>query len=156
MPYSDNLGAFLLRAVPAAMFAAIVVAGAGAQEQPNVAPQNMRERALADGRIEFQMYCRTCHGDSGKGDGKMASILTTKPADLTRISSKNGGQFPFWKIFATIAGDVRTAGHDMFEMPGFWSRFEQQSTLPGYASPQLRLLALTHYVESLQQGERSE
>ena len=35
------------------------------------------------GRHLFQQYCRTCHGDEGRGDGQNASNLKPPPPDLT-------------------------------------------------------------------------
>ncbi len=39
--------------------------------------------AEAQGRLLFQQYCATCHGDEGKGDGQNASNLNPAPPDLT-------------------------------------------------------------------------
>lgn len=57
------------------------------------------KEVVAAGRLEYQQYCVTCHGATGKGDGPMASILTVKPADLTQLRKHHGGQFPFWHVY---------------------------------------------------------
>lgn len=151
MHYYERASAGFLRIALVVALLAITVVAAAAQQGADSPDVKMRDLALAGGKTEFLIYCRSCHGDSGKGDGSMASILSKKPADLTRIAERNGGQFPYWRIFNIISGDVETPGHDMFQMPRFWSRFETQGAMPGYAPAQLRLLALAHYVESLQQ-----
>ncbi len=33
--------------------------------------------------LRYQMFCATCHGESGKGDGPSGSTLTSKPRDFT-------------------------------------------------------------------------
>ncbi len=33
--------------------------------------------------LRYQMFCATCHGESGKGDGSSGATLTTKPRDFT-------------------------------------------------------------------------
>jgi mono/diheme cytochrome c family protein len=43
--------------------------------------------AEAQGRLLFQQYCATCHGDEGKGDGQNASNLNPAPPDLTAPKS---------------------------------------------------------------------
>ena len=44
---------------------------------------------LAKGQATFKMYCETCHGASGKGDGPGAAGLQPAPRDFTK------GQFKF-------------------------------------------------------------
>jgi mono/diheme cytochrome c family protein len=43
--------------------------------------------AEAQGRLLFQQYCTTCHGDEGKGDGQNATNLVPPPGDLTALKS---------------------------------------------------------------------
>jgi mono/diheme cytochrome c family protein len=33
--------------------------------------------------LRYQMFCATCHGESGKGDGPSGSTLSSKPKDFT-------------------------------------------------------------------------
>ncbi len=109
----------------------------------------MKDMAIAEGRTEYIIHCQSCHGETGKGDGGMAKILVKQPADLSRLAEQNNGRFPFWRTFNIISGDVAVAGHEPFQMPQFWQRFQRQEILPGYPPAHLRILALTHYVESL-------
>ncbi len=55
--------------------------------------------AVKDGKKLFQLYCITCHGNEGKGNGISAAGLNPKPADLTlkRIQKQSDGSM-FWKI----------------------------------------------------------
>lgn len=71
----------------------------------------------ASGRITFRTYCANCHGDTGTGDGYIADTLNRKPADLTRIASRNGGEFPAEQIRATIDGREEVRSHGRREMP---------------------------------------
>ena len=61
-----------------------------------------KEEVTAAGKQEYQRYCRTCHGETGKGDGIMARYLTVTPADLTQLLTKYGGRFTYWDVYATI------------------------------------------------------
>ena len=42
----------------------------------------------------YDLYCATCHGAEGRGDGPTAEIMTLQPADLTALSAANAGVFP--------------------------------------------------------------
>jgi mono/diheme cytochrome c family protein len=102
-----------------------------------------------DGRDIFHAYCATCHADSGRGDGPIASVLDTPVADLTTIARRNGGIFPGERIRATIAGEQSVKAHGTREMP-VWGpifRESEKKQEPG----KLRLQNVTNYVESLQQ-----
>lgn len=111
--------------------------------------QAQQQKVIADGKDEFQHNCVACHGDAGKGDGRLAELLTVKPADLTQIAKKNGGTFPFWQAYGIIEGKVPVKGHAY--MPDWESRFKADEPKPGYAYAYLRILTLTHYLESIQE-----
>jgi len=81
----------------------------------------------------------------------MAEILVLPPTDLTGIAAKHGGDFPFWRIYEVVAGAQSVTGHETFQMPRFWSRFRGDEGKPGYLPARVRILLLTHYLESIQQ-----
>lgn len=56
------------------------------------------------GAEDFAAYCSACHGMSGTGDGDAAATLGRAPADLTRLSARNGGVFPGTRVMAKIWG----------------------------------------------------
>jgi cytochrome c553 len=45
------------------------------------------------GSLSFDLYCASCHGRSGEGNGPTASSLRTVPADLTLLARRNGERF---------------------------------------------------------------
>ena len=107
------------------------------------------DEVLRDGKAEYEVYCVACHGENGKGDGRMAEILLVKPADLTQISKRNGGVFPFWQVYGVTDGTVPVKGH--YYMPNWEDRFRADEKKPGYTRSYLRILTLTHYLETLQE-----
>jgi hypothetical protein len=113
--------------------------------------QQGRERIIEDGRSDYLDHCAACHGESGKGDGRMARILVIRPTDLTQIAKQHDGNFPFWRIYDVVAGLVEIPGHETFHMPHFWEKFSGDIGKPGYASPDQRVLQITHYLESVQE-----
>lgn len=107
---------------------------------------------LTSGKLEYQQYCATCHGADGKGGGPMSDLWKTPPADLTQLSKKSNGQFPFWRVYRTIDGREAVASHGPRAMPVWGARFlAQEGGAPLDEHTVLgRILALVYYVESLQ------
>ena len=59
----------------------------------------------------YRVYCASCHGIDGQGAGPAAPALKKAPPDLTRISARNKGQFPGYRIAHIIDGYEITAFH---------------------------------------------
>jgi len=120
-----------------------------------------RERAsaqeweiIAGGEIEFQNHCAVCHGVDAKGDGLMSRFLTVPPADLTQLANKNGGTFPFWRIYGIIDGREDVRAHGTREMPIWGDRFREQSdggNTGGRAQAAGRLISLVFYLQYIQE-----
>jgi mono/diheme cytochrome c family protein len=106
------------------------------------------------GAEDFAAFCSGCHGATGVGDGPMAAELDAKPADLTGLAARNGGEFPKLRVMAKIWG--YTGGLDgAAVMPNFGPLLD--STLVPYDSGDgretptpVRLVQLAEYVEGLQ------
>lgn len=109
-----------------------------------------RGKIMSAGKEDFAESCASCHGADATGTGELATKLVKPPKDLTGTAGQNGGQFPFWNIFDVIAGEAKVPGHDTHQMPEFYARLKQDDFKPGYAPSHFRVLALTHYLESLQ------
>jgi mono/diheme cytochrome c family protein len=58
------------------------------------------ETAVATGKSTFEIYCVSCHGEGGQGDGPAAEALNPKPADLTdgMMMIDLGDEYLFWRI----------------------------------------------------------
>lgn len=78
-----------------------------------------------EGARLFLEYCTPCHGTSGRGDGPAAEALRTPPADLTRISQRNGGRFPAVEVGQYIDGRFDVPAHGTREMPIWGSVFSE-------------------------------
>lgn len=67
---------------------------AGAHRHPEAAkvknPVAADATSIATGRAVYEKNCASCHGDTGKGDGKMGEELDPKPSNLTDADWKHG------------------------------------------------------------------
>lgn len=107
----------------------------------------------AAGQAEFRANCAVCHGLEARGDGPMADILDTRPANLTLLSRANDGFFPYGEVFDTIDGRNDVAAHGPRDMPVWGETFRPSGNSIGTQDELLvygRILALTRYLAKLQ------
>lgn len=111
-----------------------------------------KENPLIDsirGADLFKAYCASCHGTDATGGGPMAAALKTKPTDLTRISARNGGTFPFERIRKIVSGEAQPAsGHGSREMPVWGPIFSQVTRDMDLG--RVRVDNLTRYLRDIQ------
>ncbi|MDW6020299.1 c-type cytochrome [Mesorhizobium sp. BAC0120] len=110
---------------------------------------------MSYGEAEYLNSCAVCHGVEGKGDGPLSDLLVKRPADLTSISKRNGGTFPYARMFAVIDGRYAVPSHGEREMPVWGRQFlEDDKQLYGPAGGEIvtteRIHELAGYVQSLQ------
>jgi mono/diheme cytochrome c family protein len=121
---------------------------------PNTALAQLEEVVTA-GKREFRGHCAVCHGLGGKGESVITTLnlLTVRPTDLTRLSKKNKGQFPFWQVYRIIDGREEVKGHGTRDMPIWGDVFSQQEggKLADETRAIGRILAIVHYIESIQE-----
>jgi mono/diheme cytochrome c family protein len=120
--------------------------------------RGQEDEIIEGGKLKYQKYCANCHGPLGKGDGEMAKLLVFKPADLTQLSKKNQGQFPFWRVYRTIDGREIVRGHGTREMPLWGFVFQVEEGSDGSTSQEDlvrgRIWQLVYYLESIQEREK--
>lgn len=110
----------------------------------------------AYGRTVYRVYCASCHGQDGEGDGRLAQYLTIKPADLTAISARHDGEFPVERMEMIIDGREEVAGH-AGEMPVWGDAFQKADALetepPEVREREVRrkVDALINYLKSIQE-----
>lgn len=110
---------------------------------------------LSYGAAEYLNSCAVCHGVDAEGDGPLTEVLMKRPADLTRLAERNGGRFPYQRVFAVIDGRFDVSSHGEREMPVWGRQFlEEDAKLYGPSGGEIvatdRIYNLTNYIESLQ------
>lgn len=106
--------------------------------------------AAAAGASSYQTYCATCHGKSAHGDGPIAERLEFVPPDLTTLSRRNKGRYPFDKVFRIIDGRRPLKGHGG-GMPTWGDAFLASGTDDDQQRVKDKITALVHYIASLQE-----
>lgn len=109
------------------------------------------------GKREYDSNCAVCHGKLGKGDGPYAGMLDTRISDVTTLAKKNGGVFPFARVYETIDGSQVVKAHGTRDMP-IWGTVYKLKAAEYYmefpydanAYVGARIIALTEYVYRLQ------
>ena len=119
---------------------------------------SQKHEVIEGGRYLFIKYCVHCHGARAKGDGPRADALKVRPADLTRLSQRHGGHFPFWKTYRVIDGREEVNTHGSRDMPvwGLWFQIpdDEVSTETQWADQvRGRIWQLLAYLESIQESE---
>lgn len=107
---------------PATLGPALALATLAALTAP-AAAQDAEPSDAMEGAEIFATYCAACHGLEGRGDGRMAPILTVLPPDLTQLAAGNGGVFPVAAVVFQIDGRDPVLAHGA-DMPLFGLFFD--------------------------------
>jgi len=118
---------------------------------------NVNAQDVSAGQEEFRNHCAACHGLTGLGDGPIGPHLKTPAPNLALITERNGGKFPFKKIYEIIDGSSVVAAHGSRDMPLWGERYSKD---PKPVSPdqvdvsrqlaEQRILSLVYYIGTLQ------
>ena len=82
--------------------------------------------------------------------GAMRSRSRAKPANLTEIAKRNGGEFPADMVFRTIDGRQPVRGHGGPDMPVWGDAFEKSREAGDEARVKAVIQSLVDYLESIQ------
>jgi len=110
-----------------------------------------QQQLAEQGRHLYQVYCVNCHGENGRGDGPTARYLKVEPADLTRLSKRNDGEFPGEATDQAIDGRRGVPGHGRSQMP-IWGLSLQLLNQDTNQEDEVRqkILQLVEYLRSIQ------
>ena len=121
----------------------------GAHQRPISAERQQPRQDYNSGDYLYRVFCASCHGVGGAGDGVVADILRVRPPDLTAIARRNSGTFPRDRIYAAIDGRQKVAGHGHADMP-VWGDVLKRTEGQDEPLVKKRIDALVAYLESIQ------
>ena len=114
------------------------------------------------GKREYESNCAVCHGATARGDGPYMRFMNYQAkglSDLTQVARRNGGSFPFQKVYETIDGTTEIDVHGPRDMPIWGKDYLRQARdayrdYEGPYNPEVytrtRILALTDYLYRMQ------
>jgi len=118
--------------------------------QEGSANRNPQVRNPIEGSRIFQYYCSSCHGTDGRGNGPASAALRHAAPDLTVLSQKNNGKFPYRHVRNVIEGtDVQPVAHGDRKMPAWGPVFHEVDADQDWG--EVRLDAVTKHIQSIQQ-----
>jgi mono/diheme cytochrome c family protein len=118
-----------------------------AQKQDN---STSSARNTVEGAKIFQYHCAVCHGVDGRGHGPDSVVLKHPVSDLTLISQRSGGMFPYQRVKQIVEGkNLRLLAQDDREMPIWGPIFHEVESDQDWG--EVRLDAITKHMESIQQ-----
>ena len=107
-------------------------------------------RNTIEGGKIFQYHCAACHGVDGRGHGPASVALKHPVPDLTLISQRSGGKFPYQRVKGIIEGnEPGLLAHGNREMPIWGPIFHEVESDQDWG--EVRLDAITRHMESIQQ-----
>jgi mono/diheme cytochrome c family protein len=109
--------------------------------------------AAAKGQVTYTRYCVACHGTAGKGDGSLAPDLRVPVPDLTSLTSRSGGSYPYDRVVRIIKSGEVVRGHGTVDMPAWGDAFKMTKGTEE-ASADAAVRNLTHYIHSIQKPAR--
>jgi mono/diheme cytochrome c family protein len=126
---------------------AALLAVAQKQEQEKTTSPS---RNPIEGPKIFRYYCAACHGTDGRGHGPASVALKHAVSDLTLISQRKGGKFPYEHVKGIIEGkQPGPLAHGDREMPIWGPIFHEVESDQDWG--EVRLDAITKYPQSIQQ-----
>ena len=118
-----------------------------AQSQDKAIPPG---RSAVEGSKIYQYRCAVCHGMDGRGHGPDSVVVQHRVPNLTLISQKNGGKFPYQRVRDSIEGKkTGPLSRGEREMPNWGPIFHEVELDQDWG--EVRLEAITRHVESMQQ-----
>lgn len=138
-----------IRPILAAIALASALAGAVAAQSPE------DPGSIEAGAAVYEVFCRSCHGAEGRGDGPFGDLISVAPADLTQLSARNGGAFPTFEVMRRIDGRDPVEGHGVI-MPVFGPLFDVEVAIgkTGAGQPVVTsrsIIDLAAWIESIQE-----
>ena len=122
---------------------------AGAQSRATNSQDSLPPNFVPSGKEMFKQYCAACHGLDAKGHGPARAALKIPAADLTTLSKRHGGEFPYDLVTNVLRFGPGVAAHGSSDMPTWGGIFQYMDNY-NQAAVQKRIKNLCDYLASLQ------
>jgi len=102
------------------------------------------------GQQMFKQYCAACHGSDAKGQGPLAAVLKTPPPDLTTLSRRHMGKFPYDYVKSVLEFGPGPSAHGSSDMPT-WGPIFRFNDKQNERVVQQRIKNLCDFLASIQE-----
>ncbi len=102
------------------------------------------------GKDTFKLYCAACHGLDAKGHGPAREALKIPAPNLTTLTKRHGGAFPYDYVTAVLTFGPGFTAHGSADMPT-WGPIFQYLDNNNQAAVQKRIRNLCDYLAALQE-----
>jgi mono/diheme cytochrome c family protein len=138
----------LLPTMSVLLFTALALASIGVPAPASEQTKPPRQD-YTSGPYLYRVFCASCHGETGVGNGPVSDLLRVPPFDLTAIAKRNAGAFPGDQVFAIIDGRTPVPGLGRQDMP-VWGDVLRVTEGHDQATIRKRIDALVKHLESIQ------
>ncbi len=128
----------------------IFAGGAAAQSKAAASQDQFPPNFVPSGKDMFKQYCAACHGLNAKGHGPARAALKVPAADLTTLTKRHGGEFPYDLVTNILRFGPGVAAHGSSDMPTWGGIFQYMDNY-NQAVVQKRIKNLCDYLVSLQE-----
>jgi mono/diheme cytochrome c family protein len=142
----------LMRSAVLLFVMAFLICALGAQNKPPTSTASARATIHEDAKDMYMHYCAACHGANGKGLGPSAEALRTPPSDLTTLSKRHDGRFPYEYVTSVLRFGTRIVAHGSSDMP-IWGPIFGSMENYNEAAVRERIRKLCEYLASIQEKE---
>ena len=132
------------------LISGFVIAAPRVQDKPIVDKDQLPPSYDPSGKAMFKKNCASSHGADAKGHGPASPTLNTRVPDLTTLSKRHDGKFPFEYVSNTLRFGPGFSAHGSKDMP-VWGPIFQYLDNYDEAAVRQRIRNLCDYLESLQQ-----
>lgn len=127
----------------------LLVCAVGTQGNPAADNNQLPLSYIPSGKTIYNQYCAACHGADGRGSGPVTPTLKISVPDLTTLSKRHGGKFPFDYVERVLRFGPGFAAHGSSEMP-VWGPIFKYLENYNEAATRKRIKNLCGYLESIQ------
>jgi mono/diheme cytochrome c family protein len=142
-----------MRRLPSLFLLTIALLASAVSPVAAQAPENAPPEGDAGyGARLYRVYCQSCHGALGGGDGPVATELELSIADLRTVTARTDDRrFPAAQVAAIIDGREPVRGHGTRDMPVWSLTFHEPGRTPERPNEiDDRIDALVAYLHSIQ------
>jgi len=120
------------------------------QAKPKIDQNQLPPSFMPTGKQMFKQYCAACHGLDAKGHGPAWAALKVRPADLTTLAKRHGGEFPYDDVSDVLMFGPGVLAHGSSDMPTWGQIFLYRDNF-NQTVVKKRIKNLCDYLASLQE-----